>query len=70
LPLVRVRALALSGVACAALVLAVATFTDLSLGRAALLAPVLVLSVGAIAFLVVLWGKVAYESLRARQEER
>lgn len=66
----HVRALAVSAVACIALVLAVAGFTELSLERAAVLAPVLVVSVGAIAFLILLWGKVAYESLRGRGEGR
>jgi hypothetical protein len=66
---VRVRTVVLSTVACVALVLAVAAFTKLSLERAAVLAPVLVVSVGAIAFLIVLWGKVAYESLRGRGDE-
>jgi hypothetical protein len=66
---VTFRALAFSAVACTTLVLVVAVFTDLSLARAAVLAPVLVFSVGAIAFLIVLWGKVAYESLKDRGEE-
>ena len=54
----------MSALACAGLVVGVAAFTELSLGRAALLAPVLVVSVGAIGFLLVLWGKIAYESWR------
>jgi hypothetical protein len=68
LPLVAIRALVVSAVACVVLVLAVAGFTQLSFERAAVLAPVLVVSVGAIAFLIVLWGKVAYESLRGRTD--
>ena len=63
-------ALAVSAVLCAVLIVAVAAFTDLSLGRAAVLAPVLVVSVGAIAFLIVLWGKVAYESITGRGSKR
>ncbi len=65
-----VRALVVSAVICTALVLAVAAFTQLSLERAAVLAPVLVVSVGAIAFLILLWGKVAYESLKGRGEDQ
>jgi hypothetical protein len=47
-----------------ALVVVVAAVTDLSLGRAALLAPVIVVGVGAVLGLVVFWGRVALLSLR------
>jgi len=39
---------------------------DLSFERAVLLAPVIVVSVGAIAGLIVLWGKAALEPIRGR----
>ncbi len=65
-----VRAIAISTLVCVGLVVASAAFTDLTLERAAVLAPVLVISVGAIAFLIILWGKVAYESWRDRGGER
>lgn len=60
------RALALSALAVAALV-ALGMLLGLSFQRAAFLAPVLVLSAGAVGFLVVLWGKVVYESVRSRR---
>ena len=47
----------------AALVLAVVWVFEMSLSRAALLAPVIVVCAGAAAGLVVLWAKVARESL-------
>jgi hypothetical protein len=63
---VNVRAIVISAAACILLVFAVAWLTDLSLARAALLAPVLVVGVGAGVGLVVFWGRVAYASLRRR----
>lgn len=48
----------------AAIVLVAAAATDLSLGRAALLAPVLVVGIGAVAGLAVFWGRVAAQNLR------
>ena len=47
-----------------ALILVATLGFDLSFGRAALLAPVLVLSLGALVGLVLLWTRVALESLR------
>lgn len=44
--------------------------TDLSFGRAILLAPVLVIGLGAAAGLVVFWGRVGFESLRQSQHPR
>ena len=38
--------------------------TDLSFQRAALLAPVLVIGVGALAGLVVFWGRIGWDSIR------
>jgi hypothetical protein len=37
---------------------------DLPFQNAVVLAPVFMLSIGAVAFLAILWGKVVYESLR------
>jgi hypothetical protein len=51
-------------VAVTALVVVAVWITDLSFQRAALLAPVLVIGVGALAGLVVFWGKIGWESLR------
>jgi hypothetical protein len=39
---------------------------DLPFQNAVVLAPVFMLSIGAVAFLAILWGKVVYESLRRR----
>jgi hypothetical protein len=63
---VSLRAVLISAAGCILLVLAVAWLTDLSLARAALLAPVLVIGIGAGVGLVVFWGRVAYASLRRR----
>ena len=57
------RAAIVSGFVTAGLVLAVVWAFDISLSRAALLAPVIVVVFGASAGLVVLWAKVARESL-------
>jgi hypothetical protein len=48
-------------------VVLVAAVTDLTLGRAAILAPVLVIGLGAVAGLLVFWGRVAAHSLREVQ---
>jgi hypothetical protein len=47
-----------------ALVVLAVWLTDLSFQRAALLAPVLVVGVGAVAGLVVFWGRTGWDSLR------
>jgi hypothetical protein len=41
-----------------------------SFEKAALLAPVIVVAVGALAFLVVLWTKIVWESVRGRGASR
>ena len=58
------RAAIASGFVTAALVLAVVWVFEISLSRAALLAPVIVVAVGAGAGVVVLWAKVGWEALR------
>ena len=50
-----------------ALVLLTVWLFEISLDRAAVLAPVLVVVFGATAGLIVLWAKVGWESLRRRQ---
>jgi hypothetical protein len=52
------------------LVLLVAALSDLSFERAALLAPVIVVSAGAVIGLGVLWGKALHESWRSRRSRR
>jgi len=54
----------LSAAVTIALVLVATLGFELSFGRAALLAPVLVLSFGALVGLVLLWTRVALESVR------
>ena len=58
------RAALLSGLVTAGLVLLTVWLFSLSLERAAVLAPVLVVIAGAVAGLVVLWARVGWESLR------
>ena len=53
-----------ASVAITALVLITVWVTDLSLERAMLLAPVLVVGVAAVAGLLVFWGRVGFDSLR------
>ena len=61
------RALAASAVLCAVLVVLGMWIFDITLESALVLAPVFVLSLGGIGFLVILWSKVIYESVRGRQ---
>jgi hypothetical protein len=56
-----------SAAVCSCLVLLAAWGWDLSLEQAAVLAPVLVASVGAVGFLTVLWTKVLWETLRVQR---
>ena len=64
-----IRLLAASAVVTTLVVVAVWA-TDLSFQRAALLAPVLVVGLGAVAGLVVFWGRIAGESLRRSRHPR
>jgi hypothetical protein len=59
-----------ASVAVTALVVVAVWITDLSFQRAALLAPVLVIGVGAMAGLVVFWGKIGWDSLRRSRYPR
>jgi hypothetical protein len=63
----RIRAVATSLAACAALTALAAVLLDWSFERAVILAPLVVAVAGAVAFLVVLWARVAWESLRGRR---
>jgi hypothetical protein len=60
------RASFLSALVVAGLVLLAVWVFELSLERAAVLAPVLVVIAGAVAGLVVLWTRVGWESLKRR----
>ena len=53
-----------------ALVVVTVWLTDLSFGRAALLAPVLVIGLAAVAGLFVFWGRVGWDSLRRARHPR
>jgi hypothetical protein len=66
---VSIRLLAAS-VAVTALVVLAVWITDLSFQRAALLAPVLVIGLGAVTGLVVFWGRIGWDSLRRSRHPR
>ena len=61
------KAVLVSTVVTTALVLLVVWAFELSLDRAAVLAPVIVVAFGAAAAVVVLWVKVGWESLKRRR---
>jgi hypothetical protein len=61
---------AVASVAVTALVVVTVWLSDLSMERAILLAPVLVIGVAAVAGLVVFWGRVGWESLRQARHPR
>jgi len=60
----RATHLGISAAGCTLLVLGATWLFEMPLTRAAILAPIIVASVGATAFILVLWTKVAVESLR------
>jgi hypothetical protein len=60
------KAVLASGLVTAMLVLLVVGVFEVSLERAAVLAPVIVLAFGAAAAVVVLWAKVGWEALQRR----
>ena len=62
--------LAAASVVVTALVLVTVWVTDLTLQRAILLAPVLVIGLAALAGLVVFWGRVGLDSLRRARHPR
>jgi hypothetical protein len=64
---VRPRVLLISLLACLGLTALAAVLLDLSFERAVVLAPVVVLVAGAAGFLVVLWTRVLWESIRGRR---
>ena len=50
--------------ACLALAAITALILDWSFGKAVILAPIIVMVVGAAGFLFVLWGRIVWESIR------
>jgi ATP/ADP translocase len=67
---VNARSLAISALVCAILVVVGRYVLDLSWDSALVLAPVFVLVVGAIAFLIVLWAKVIRDSIRGESTDQ
>ena len=59
-----------ASVAVTALVVVAVWATDLSFQRAVLLAPVLVIGLGALAGLVLFWGRIGWDSLRRSSHPR
>jgi len=59
-----------ASVAVTALVVVAVWATDLSFQRAALLAPVLVIGLGAVTGLVIFWGRIGFDSLRRSRHPR
>ncbi len=53
-----------------ALVVGAVWLTDLSFQRAILLAPVLVIGIGAVAGLLVFWGRIGWDSVRRNRHPR
>jgi hypothetical protein len=60
----RTGTLAVAAAAVVALVVVSALLFQWSLEKAALLAPIIIATAGATAFIFVLWGKIAWEALR------
>lgn len=63
----RVRLTLFTVAACAGLTALAALVLGWSFERAVILSPVVVAVAGAVAFLVVLWTRVAWESIRGRR---
>ena len=61
------RTVAIALAACIGLSVFVAWLYEWPIGKALVLAPVIVIVFGAAAFLFVLWGKIVWESFRGRR---
>jgi hypothetical protein len=61
---VSVRVVLIALAACLTLAAITALILDWSFGKAVILAPVIVMVVGAAGFLFVLWGRILWESIR------
>jgi hypothetical protein len=67
---VTARTIAISTAACIVLVAATALLFQISLERAVVLAPAVVMGLGALGFLVVLWTRIAITQLRGTRHPR
>jgi hypothetical protein len=67
---VTARAIAISAAACTALVVTTALVFQISFERAVVLAPAVVMGLGALGFLVVLWTRIAITQLRGTRHPR
>jgi hypothetical protein len=67
---VTIRALAVSAAVCAALVAGAVFVFQMSVSDAMLLAPIIVVTVGATIGIVALWVKIAVDSLRRQRHPR
>jgi hypothetical protein len=65
---VTARAVGVSALLCGLLVVVGHELFDVSWESALVLAPVFVVAAGGVAFLLVLWGKVIYDSFRTRSK--
>ena len=59
-----------ASVAVTAIVVLAVAVSDLSFQRAVLLAPVLVIGIGAVAGMLVFWGRIGWDSLRRSRHPR
>ena len=60
----RIRVVLTALAACLTLAAITALVLDWSFGKAVILAPVIVMVAGAAGFLIVLWGRIVWESIR------
>jgi hypothetical protein len=67
---VSVKALVVSAAVCSALVAGAVLVFQMSVGDALLLAPIIVVTVGATVGIVALWVKIAVDSLRRQRHPR
>ena len=63
----RARVVLIAFAACVALAAITALLLDWSFGKAVILSPVIVMVAGAAAFLVVLWTRILWESIRGHR---
>jgi hypothetical protein len=66
---VRLRVALVAVVACLALAAITALLLDWSFEKAVILSPVLVMVAGAAAFLIVLWTRIVWESIRGGRHD-